>query len=113
MSETKSWRPEDWSTTYYHAHAKYPGKAALTEEVERYWLEAGADAIFEALNLQVKKLTSREKQILRLRYFEYGSRRTLQEVAVELGITKERVRQLETRAVKKVYKLMEIFGAPE
>ena len=48
-------------------------------------------------------LSMREQQVIRLRYLDDGeSRRTLQDVGARLGITRERVRQLEKRALAKL-----------
>ena len=48
-------------------------------------------------------LSVREQQVLRLRYLDDGeSRRTLREVGDRLGLTRERVRQLEKRALAKL-----------
>jgi RNA polymerase primary sigma factor len=48
-------------------------------------------------------LSPRERRIIRLRYgFEGGHQRTLEEVGKRLGITRERVRQLEAKALRKM-----------
>lgn len=53
----------------------------------------------EALN----ELTDREQQVLRLRFgFDDGQERTLEEVGKYFGITRERVRQIEAKALKKL-----------
>ncbi|MDQ7822431.1 MAG: RNA polymerase sigma factor RpoD/SigA [Candidatus Eremiobacteraeota bacterium] len=54
------------------------------------------------------KISSRERKILALRYgFADGVARTLQEISQEFGISKERVRQKEDDAIKKLRKLLE------
>jgi len=48
-------------------------------------------------------LVPREKRVIVRRFGLYGHREhTLQEVAEELGVTRERVRQLESRAIKRI-----------
>lgn len=61
------------------------------------------EKIREALSL----LTNRERQVVEGRFFS-GSAKTLQEVGDGLGITRERVRQLENNAKKKLKKYLEV-----
>src|SRR5579862_5329825 len=57
------------------------------------------EQIEEVLN----KLTLREKEVLRMRFgLDDGYARTLEEVGVRLHVTRERVRQIELRALKKL-----------
>lgn len=52
-----------------------------------------------------KELTDREAKILELRYgLVDGKPRTLEEVADIFGVTRERVRQVEAKAIKKLRK---------
>lgn len=49
------------------------------------------------------RLTSRERDVVRLRFgLDDGRARTLEEVGAELNVTRERVRQIELRAMKKL-----------
>lgn len=52
----------------------------------------------------IKTQIEREAQVLQLRYgiLEEGKERTLNEVGVMLGVTRERVRQIEERAIRKM-----------
>jgi len=51
----------------------------------------------------LEKMSEREKQILILRYgLEDGTFRTLEETAKEFKISRERVRQIENNALKKL-----------
>ncbi len=61
------------------------------------------EKVREALSL----LTSRERQVVEGRFFS-GSVKTLQAVGVDLGITRERVRQLENNAKKKLKKYLQV-----
>ena len=57
------------------------------------------EQIEEVLN----KLTSREREVLRMRFgLDDGYARTLEEVGSRLHVTRERVRQIELRALKKL-----------
>lgn len=48
-------------------------------------------------------LSERERQVLGLRYgLTDGTARTLEEVGLEVGVTRERIRQIEARAIKKL-----------
>jgi RNA polymerase primary sigma factor len=49
------------------------------------------------------RLLPREQRVLHLRFgFDGGQARTLEQVAAVLGVTRERVRQIETRALRKL-----------
>ncbi|MDD4857592.1 MAG: RNA polymerase sigma factor RpoD/SigA [Candidatus Krumholzibacteria bacterium] len=62
----------------------------------------------EALAELMERLSSREKLILRIRYGFYdGELHTLAETGEELNVSRERVRQLETRALRKLRILLE------
>ncbi len=58
----------------------------------------------------MEKLTDREKLILRQRKLR-DKGRTLEVIGKELGISKERVRQLEVAALAKMRKALEVHGA--
>ncbi len=57
----------------------------------------------DQINAMLVKLAKREQQVVRLRFgLEDGQSHTLEEVGVILGVTRERVRQVELRALKKL-----------
>lgn len=57
----------------------------------------------EELDGILSRLTSREREVVRLRYgLDDGRSRTLEEVGAALDVTRERVRQIELRAMKKL-----------
>ncbi len=70
-----------------------PGPEA---EVEKVMLR-------ELLEESMDSLTERERQVLRLRFgFEDDRPRTLEEVGQFFGVTRERVRQIESKALRKL-----------
>ena len=59
------------------------------------------------LRSRLHALGQRERDVLRLRYGLDGSRpKTLREAGAEMGISRERVRQLELRAVMRLKQLL-------
>jgi RNA polymerase primary sigma factor len=55
----------------------------------------------------LKVLTARERDIIKLRYGLGGGReRTLEEIGTKLGITRERIRQIQMVALKKMRREM-------
>lgn len=55
----------------------------------------------EEINNVLKTLTEREEQVLRLRYgLVDGKQHTLEEVGKVFGVTRERIRQIESKALR-------------
>ena len=57
----------------------------------------------EQLDDILKTLNEREEMVLRLRYgLNDGSPKTLEEVGKEFNVTRERIRQIEVKALRKL-----------
>ena len=73
-----------------------------------YWYEDGyinieQVSLRKALEDVMKELRPREKEVIRARYgLDGGVEKTLEEVGKMLGVTRERVRQIESKAIKKL-----------
>jgi len=84
------------------------GDAFLGDFIEDETLPAPLDmASQQLLKSQIgdslQKLTDRERRIIQLRYgLDDGRYRTLEEVGREFGITRERIRQIEAKALRKL-----------
>jgi RNA polymerase primary sigma factor len=84
------------------------GDAELGDLVEDLRAVSPSDAAVAALlPAEVAKmlvgLEDREREIIRLRFgLDRGEPRTLEEVGVHFGLTRERIRQIETRAMSKL-----------
>jgi RNA polymerase primary sigma factor len=57
----------------------------------------------ETMASMLKKLNAREERIIRMRFgFEDGNSRTLEEVGQVFAVTRERIRQIEAKALRKL-----------
>ena len=60
-------------------------------------------ALLNDIREVIATLTRRERDVIKLRYgIDTGKERTLKEVGIELGLTRERIRQIENVALKKL-----------
>ena len=73
-----------------------------------YWFEdcyekIEQESLKEILERLMKELKPREQEVIRARYgFDNGIEKTLEEVGHMLGVTRERIRQIESKALKKL-----------
>ena len=64
---------------------------------------AAQTLLHEQLNEILRTLTDRERRVLKLRFgLEDGKQRTLEEVGREFNVTRERIRQIEAKALRKL-----------
>jgi len=78
------------------------GKSALeflTEELIRERIRIYAKRLNEYGIIMLEELSPREKKVLTMRFLEL---RSLEEVGKEFGVTRERIRQLEFKAIEKL-----------
>ncbi len=69
----------------------------------------GTHLLQEELHEAMETLTARERLILALRYgFNDGQSRTLKEVGEEVGVTRERIRQIEAQALHKLQHMEQV-----
>ena len=72
-------------------------------EVSEPMEAAAANSLREQLEKALHMLTPREEQVLRLRFgFEDGKTHTLEEVGKVFNVTRERVRQIESKALRRL-----------
>jgi RNA polymerase primary sigma factor len=60
------------------------------------------DLLKERLETVLDTLTQREKEIIKMRYWIGGSTYTLEELGKKFNVTRERIRQIEIRALRKL-----------
>ena len=82
--------------------------ASLSDIIEDHRLETPADAatrhmLNDAIEEALDELNDRERELLRMRFgLDDGQPRTLEEVGREFGVTRERIRQIETKTLAKL-----------
>ena len=66
-------------------------------------MAADRKLLLEDLEEALRELNPREQQVVRLRFgLEDGQIRTLEEVGREFGVTRERIRQIESKTLAKL-----------
>jgi RNA polymerase primary sigma factor len=81
-------------------------ESAADTRSDEHEIEFAAKRVRETVNGMLGKLDARERRVLESRFGLGGANeQTLEQLGRELGITKERVRQIESRAQEKLRKL--------
>ena len=79
------------------------GEFIKDEKIESPASQAGRKLLREHLDDIFKDLSEREQKILSMRFgLEDGVSHTLEEVGQEFGVTRERIRQIEAKAIEKI-----------
>lgn len=79
------------------------GDFVKDDEVEDPEESAETESMKEEINNALDTLTDREREVLELRFgLKDGRSRTLEEVGKEFGVTRERIRQIESKALRKL-----------
>ena len=74
----------------------------MVEATDRLWT-LSSQLLKEQVQSILGSLSKREREVLEMRSgLTDGQARTLEEVAQALGVTRERVRQIETKALRKL-----------
>lgn len=85
-----------WKVLEYIEVDAFYSKDSVSEEI-------GQNALRETLENLMGELTIRERDILKARYgFEDGVEQTLEEVGRSFNVTRERIRQIESKALRKL-----------
>tara|TARA_Y100000310_G_scaffold186269_1_gene186389 strand:- start:44138 stop:45058 length:921 start_codon:yes stop_codon:yes gene_type:complete len=80
----------------------------LRDDSEEIGSDLEKKEFHEGLEKFLKKLPEREGDILRMRYGFYGDPMTLQEIGTEKNLSRERIRQLEKKALIKLREMKNI-----
>ena len=79
------------------------GFGGLADEMPALDSDESLDTLSGLFTEVLKTLTAREARVIELRYgFDEGAAGTLKEVAREFGVTRERIRQIEAKALRKL-----------
>lgn len=79
------------------------GDFVKDDEAEDPERSAETEGMKEAINNALDTLTDREREVLELRFgLKDGRSRTLEEVGKQFGVTRERIRQIESKALRKL-----------
>ena len=101
ISLNETIKDEDNDTTYIDFVRDASNTASdnlIKNKIERMFLEE-----------KINKLTRKQQAVIRLRYgFEDGMPKTLEEIGNILNVTRERARQIEEKAIKRIKYLIEL-----
>jgi RNA polymerase primary sigma factor len=92
---------ESFIETYEGEETYFDSNLVISEEELKDWVNQ--KLVKESLESILHTLTPREEHTIRMRLgFVDGKTRTLEEVAIKFDITRERIRQIEARALRKL-----------
>jgi len=84
------------------------GESVLGDLLQDHWISSPADAVLERNVRQgtaevLKTLSPNEEKIVRMRFgIGFDREHTLEEIAQDFGVTRERIRQIETQALNRL-----------
>lgn len=93
ISDGNSISNEEWSSSLV---------SPLISDADEVFFEMSNNILKQAIDEQLEKLTNKEAEVLRLRYGYYGKEMTLEEVGKRFNVTRERIRQIEAKAIRKL-----------
>lgn len=108
ISELKKWMDYCYSSTSLNTLMGEDGDTELIEMIGDYTVPLIEDQVSQImlkdeLNNILESLSDREERIIRLRFgLDDGVIKTLEEIGVEFGVTRERIRQIEIKALRKL-----------
>ena len=108
LAKGQSWRLVPWVLTALHLGRMRSklAKQRCDSQGQNHGTPAEAASLIllkEQLNEVLSTLTEREAKVLKLRFgLEDGRSRTLEEVGKEFNVTRERIRQIEAKALRKL-----------
>lgn len=83
-----------------HIYRLFIEKLSVFDDIEDI---IGEQEMRETVNEVLNTLTDREQKVIRDRFgFDDGKEKTLEEVGADFGVTRERIRQIEAKALKKL-----------
>lgn len=107
MKAYNIWKLLQKADVIYRVYLKYVGMVLLLKAVFSNYATGPTKTWEEYIEESLNKLGKKEKRILKLRFgLQDNQMRTLGEVGKEVGITRERVRQIEVEAIKKLKRLL-------
>jgi len=95
-------------------HSRY---SLLLDEVINMGTRSPAQGVVPRLDDALRELTPREEKVLRARFgVEDGRKRTLREIGQQFGVTRERIRCIQKKALRKLrhpVRFGRILGMPD
>ena len=91
--------------TLLHKYDEYTPITSSLRDMDMLSLDEASSLLFLENQIEdtLRSLKPREQRVIQLRFgLEDGLERTLEEVGIELGVTRERIRQIEAKALRKL-----------